>query len=140
MSACLTSLAFVIIFTKIQLFGSFLLPNHTLIAGLSQLDADAFYRLLGKNIRSARGDAVTQAQLAKQIDMTRTSVTNIEKGTQRLQVHLLVRIAEALGTDFAKLLPSSSKQLGGNEVKVNSLPPSQQQFVLDGITQLDGGR
>jgi len=56
---------------------------------------EAFYRLVGARIRSLRGK-LSQEQLAKAIHMTRTSVVNIETGQQKLLVHNLFRIAEAL--------------------------------------------
>lgn len=46
-------------------------------------------------LRDARG--LTQAQLAELVGVERTSITNIEKGRQRLGLDLLDKIATALG-------------------------------------------
>lgn len=48
-----------------------------------------------KQLRNARG--LTQAQLAELVGVERTSITNIEKGQQRLGLDLLDKIATALG-------------------------------------------
>lgn len=48
-----------------------------------------------QQIRKARG--LTQAELAKLVGVERTSITNIEKGRQRLGLDLLDKIATALG-------------------------------------------
>lgn len=48
-----------------------------------------------KVLREARG--MTQAELARLVGVERTSITNIEKGRQRLGLDLLDKIATALG-------------------------------------------
>jgi transcriptional regulator with XRE-family HTH domain len=48
-----------------------------------------------KQLRKARG--LTQAQLAELIGVERTSITNVEKGQQRLGLDLLDKLAAALG-------------------------------------------
>jgi transcriptional regulator with XRE-family HTH domain len=44
---------------------------------------------------------MTQAQLAARVGLSRTSITNIERGGQVLLVHQLVAISEALNTTAA---------------------------------------
>jgi transcriptional regulator with XRE-family HTH domain len=69
-----------------------------------------FYRALGGRIRQARSDAkISQDSLARAVGLSRTSITNIEKGRQPVQVHLLVKIADALGATSASLLPAQPK-------------------------------
>jgi transcriptional regulator with XRE-family HTH domain len=64
------------------------------------------YLQLGKRIRAARKDAgLTQAELAASISLSRTSVTNIERGRQQILLHTLYDIASTLGIDAADLLP-----------------------------------
>lgn len=61
-------------------------------------------------VRARRGrEGLTQGQLAGRIGMTRTSITNIEKGRQKVQLHTLYDIAAALGASPAELLPSAEK-------------------------------
>lgn len=64
------------------------------------------YVQLGKLIKNARErKGFTQASLAEISLLSRTSITNIEKGRQHLPLHTLYIIAQALGTKVADLLP-----------------------------------
>jgi transcriptional regulator with XRE-family HTH domain len=72
---------------------------------------EQIYRLIGKRIAEAR-EAKGFSQLAlanllkgKGIEIQRTSITHIEKGVQRVMLHSLYPIAEALGVEVANLLP-----------------------------------
>ena len=68
-----------------------------------------FYRELGQRIRTARkrhaGGSLTQAELAERVDVSRSSIANIEQGRQQAPIHILVQIAEALGVSPGELLP-----------------------------------
>jgi transcriptional regulator with XRE-family HTH domain len=67
----------------------------------SRLNAD-----LGRRIRERREElGKTQAWLADQVGLSRTAVTNIECGRQRLVVDQLVLIASVLKTTADRLLP-----------------------------------
>lgn len=66
----------------------------------------AFYQELGRRIKEARTKGrLTQEVLANKVSLTRTTVTNIEKGRQQLLVHTLVDIAEVLQVTPESLLP-----------------------------------
>jgi transcriptional regulator with XRE-family HTH domain len=65
-----------------------------------------FYSTLGARICEARKAArLTQEQVADQVGLARTSITNIEKGRQPVQVHLLVELAHVLRTPLMRLVP-----------------------------------
>ena len=67
-----------------------------------------FYQELGQRIREVREKRhLTQEALAGMLSLTRTSVTNIEKGRQQLLVHTLVQLAQALQVEPESLLPES---------------------------------
>lgn len=66
---------------------------------------DLLYRLIGERVRSRRG-SLTQNELAERVGLGRTSITNLESGTQRMPLHYLWRIAEALGCEVAELIPT----------------------------------
>jgi transcriptional regulator with XRE-family HTH domain len=69
------------------------------------------YIQVGYRIRQARKAArLTQEKLAKRVSLTRTSVTNIEKGRQKLLVHTLADLARELDIPVAKLLPDKHIQ------------------------------
>lgn len=52
---------------------------------------------------------MSQAQLASQLGLARTSVTNIESGRQPIQIQMLYRIAASLGVGPQDLLPDPSE-------------------------------
>lgn len=71
-------------------------------------DTEELYRELGRKIREARernGEKLSQEKLAKRLKVSRASIVNIEAGRQHAPLHLLWKIAEALGTDLALLIP-----------------------------------
>ena len=66
-----------------------------------------FYQQLGINIRKYRKQQkYSQDSLAKLVSLTRTSLTNIEKGRQHPSVYTLCEIIEHLKVDVSELLPS----------------------------------
>jgi transcriptional regulator with XRE-family HTH domain len=68
-----------------------------------------FYEELGRRIAAARGKReLSQQRLATHLRLSRTSITNIEKGRQPVDVHVLVEIANALGVSLLKLIPEES--------------------------------
>lgn len=74
-------------------------------------DADnheAFYLEVGKRIRKARErrrPKLTQDGLARLVGLTRTSITNVEKGRQKCLLHTLAEIARVLCVEPATLFP-----------------------------------
>lgn len=76
---------------------------------LSAEQEDRLYRLLGERVRARRTGRLTQVKLAQMVCVARTSLTNLERGKQRLPIHLLMRIADALDCELADLMPSRSE-------------------------------
>ncbi len=63
-------------------------------------------RLVGDEIRRARKAAdLTQAELAKRLDLTIPYISNVEAGRVNLTVGQLARFADALGSDLQVHLP-----------------------------------
>jgi transcriptional regulator with XRE-family HTH domain len=55
------------------------------------------YRLIGSRIAARRKDLrLKQVEVAALIGLTRASLANIEKGRQKVMLHQIYRIAEAL--------------------------------------------
>lgn len=70
----------------------------------------SIYLQFGRQVREIREKAgLTQEELAVAISMTRTSITNIEKGRQKILLHTLYDIAMALNVDIRDLLPEQSQ-------------------------------
>jgi transcriptional regulator with XRE-family HTH domain len=69
-------------------------------------EVDVFYRALGQRVRAARIDLdLTQDALASRLNLTRTSVANLEAGRQRIPVHTLARASAVLQVPIADLIP-----------------------------------
>ncbi|GAB6989918.1 helix-turn-helix domain-containing protein [Paenibacillus pini] len=63
------------------------------------------YKIIGSNIRDKRkSKMMTQSQLALSLNLSRSSVSNIEKGIHHVQIHLLYSIAIVLETSIQNLL------------------------------------
>ena len=89
-----------------------------------------FDRALGARIREARERVgVKQDQLAQAVGLSRTSITNIERGRQGLQAYLLARIAEVLGRPVADLLPRPTAESNEVSEKVRNLEPSKRAWA-----------
>jgi transcriptional regulator with XRE-family HTH domain len=66
------------------------------------------YREIGRRIAKRRSIlGLSQLQLAARLGVSRPSLSNVERGAQRLLVNSLFEIAAALNTSPADLLPLS---------------------------------
>lgn len=78
------------------------------------IDESRLYKAMGQNIRELRAGRqsangfLTQADLAKSVGLERTSITNLEKGSQKVPLHVLYAVCSALGVDVADVLPPLS--------------------------------
>lgn len=82
---------------------------------------DDFYAGLGGAIRKRREELkVTQAELSESIGLSRTSITNIERGRQRLLADQLLAVAKSLRISVDRLLDSASQGAGIGLSTVNS--------------------
>jgi transcriptional regulator with XRE-family HTH domain len=75
------------------------------------IDERRLFKEVGQKIRQLReahtgGSArLTQAELAEMVGLERTSITNIERGNQKVPLHVLYRICEALRAPVADVMP-----------------------------------
>ncbi len=70
---------------------------------------DQLYSLFGSRVRALRERRqVTQEELARRVDLSRTSITNIEKGRQRVLLHQILDLANALDAKPADLFPTAA--------------------------------
>jgi transcriptional regulator with XRE-family HTH domain len=80
-------------------------PGHT-------ASVDALYRAFGRALRNAREDAeLTQKEVADRVGLSRTSITNIERGSQHVALHQLFLLASAVGVKPTDLLPDGDTAL-----------------------------
>ncbi len=75
------------------------------------IDERRLFKEVGQKIRQLReaqtgGRArLTQAELAEMVGLERTSITNVERGNQKVPLHVLYRICEALRAPVSDLMP-----------------------------------
>ena len=70
------------------------------------MDESVIYAALGDLVRQHREkQGLSQGALSKRVGLSRASVANIEKGRQRIPLHHLYRLAQALGVNAHTLLP-----------------------------------
>jgi transcriptional regulator with XRE-family HTH domain len=73
---------------------------------------DGLYKEFGRLLRARRKDAgLTQSQVAERVGLTRTSITNIERGIQHISLHQLFLLASAVGVGPVSLLPDQEAAL-----------------------------
>ncbi|MHA4808399.1 helix-turn-helix domain-containing protein [Flavitalea flava] len=79
---------------------------------LTESTQDEIYEELGKRIKAAREkEGINQDVVAKYLDLSRVSISNIEAGKQRVQLHTLLDIVRILRIDLNELLESLSHLL-----------------------------
>jgi transcriptional regulator with XRE-family HTH domain len=72
---------------------------------------DAIYLEVGKLVRRKReARGMTQGALAAKVNLSRTSITNIESGAQAVPLHQIIGIAQALMVDPSELIPNIQDQ------------------------------
>ncbi len=92
--------------------GGTLAATHLRLGGVSEEimslaeEIGAGMIVLGSRERAG----ITQEELARRVGLTRTSITNIERGRQKVLVHTLYAISEALNTSPTALLPSAATE------------------------------
>lgn len=98
----------------------------------------ALYEDVGRRIRDARKrrrPPLTQEGLAKLVSLTRTSITNVEKGRQKFLLHTLVDIAASLHVDPSSLLPPSSAEPDQRlEAALKNRPKAEKAWIKSTVT------
>lgn len=98
------------------------------------METSSLYKEFGNLIREFRLNSnLTQAELADRVRLSRTSVTNVELGRQKILLHQLFSFAEALEVAPERLLPRADvAQPGGRtELKLpKDLTPDERAFML----------
>ncbi|MBI4432348.1 MAG: helix-turn-helix transcriptional regulator [Candidatus Omnitrophica bacterium] len=92
-----------------------------------------FYASIGQRIQAFRKKkGLTQKQLADATKLSRTSITNIEKGRQKILVHTLFELASALAIEVPTLFPEKEnpKGLSMTSEKIKKLPKEEKNWVM----------
>jgi transcriptional regulator with XRE-family HTH domain len=85
------------------------------------IDSERLYILIGervRRIREAQTPRMSQEDLARILDLKRTSITNIERGNQKLTLDTLYRLCERFGLAIQELMPPVSEVMHVGERSV----------------------
>jgi transcriptional regulator with XRE-family HTH domain len=96
------------------------------------MDHDDLHVALGRKIREKRqANGLTQTELADAISISRTSLTNVELGRQRLLIDQLYKMAEALNARPQELLPQPSDLVSASKDRKSddAIPESVHRFA-----------
>jgi len=70
------------------------------------MEIDLIYKEFGRLLKKNRTEAgLTQEALAKRVGLSRTSITNIEKGRQHINLHMLYVLSDSIGVRPSGLMP-----------------------------------
>jgi transcriptional regulator with XRE-family HTH domain len=95
------------------------------------LNRDLLLREFGIMLSSERRRRhLSQAQFAARVGLSRTSVTNIERGRQGIQLHQLYIFASVLQIDLMKLLP---KEASLAEVQPAVADEKRDRYLVDAM-------
>lgn len=94
---------------------------------------EAFGRLVQLHRKRTKG--MTQEKLGVHVGLSRTSITNIEKGRQHVSLHQLFAIAKALKVAPEVLLPSAPDGAGTSWV-AEKLPPGTEPAITQWADKL----
>jgi len=97
------------------------------------------YEQIGQAIAHHRGRAgLSQAAVAASIGLTRTSISNIEKGRQKMLVHTLLDIARTLSVAPADLVPAGTEQNDAVRFSGTKTSPAERATISALIDTLPG--
>lgn len=102
-----------------------------------QIDDSHLYQVIGAQLKQRRLDLrMSQAHLAGQVGLLRTSITNIEAGRQKAPLHVLYALCDALDIEVTELLPAiaavrgvAREEIAVNADQVTKVPPMTARFI-----------
>ncbi len=106
-----------------------------------QITTDTFYTSVGERVRQKRKTAgMDQETLARHLNLSRTTVINIEKGRQRLSLEHAWLVAQVLSISIVELLPASKAKTDIDWAKKieqnNQIGDNEKESVMELITKL----
>ena len=102
------------------------------------VDLEKFYDELGARIKEARNKAsINQDALGNYLNLTRSSIVNIESGRQRPSIHLLLQMAKVLNVNLNDLVPDLFHSGSHDEIPLVTVRKKdiQSESIIDSVTQ-----
>ena len=103
----------------------------------------ALNRFIGRKIHDARkAQKLTQRDLAKAVNLTAASISNIELGTQSIQLEHLYKIASILKKEIVDLLPTVKilHDQASLDQAVKKLPNAERSIVASLRARMSEGK
>lgn len=76
---------------------------------MTKAEIKQVYSLVGQLVRQHRKrERLTQEQLGQRVGLSRTSITNLERGRQHVPLHILFGIAASLHVKVEALIPPAT--------------------------------
>jgi len=104
------------------------------------MNASTIYKIVGQRIRQERNClGITQAQLAKKIEVSRTSIANMEAGKQNFALDALYRLAKHLQVTPYSLLPTLEEvdESSKDSLEQYELDEEEKSLILDAIQKVE---
>lgn len=104
---------------------------------MADTPSDPLYAAFGRlvQLHRKRTKGMTQETLATHVGLSRTSITNIEKGRQHVSLHQLFAIAKALRVAPEVLLPSTGDATAPSWL-AEKLPPGTEPEITQWADKL----
>lgn len=72
------------------------------------INSEALYALIAARLKELRlTKQISQDKVAEVLGLSRASIINFEKGSQKISLHILYQYCELLGTDVKNILPDA---------------------------------
>jgi len=111
------------------------------LAQVLGMKPNPFYAWLGARVRARRRElGLSQWQLAQALDLERTSITNLEKGVQRISAEALVQLARTLNLPPADLLPPEEPSRDVSQLLSAKAPRPVRAWIERTVAPPLGGR
>ena len=104
------------------------------------MDASTIYRIVGQRIKQERNRlGITQAQLSKEVEVSRTSIANMEAGNQNFALDVLYRLAKHLQVTPESLLPTLEEvgEPGKDLLEQYGLDEEEKSLILNAIQKVE---
>jgi transcriptional regulator with XRE-family HTH domain len=93
-----------------------------------------FYRRFGETLRKARtSSGLSQEDLGKAVGLNRTSISNIERGRQKILLDTFCEVVRVLRIEPQKLLPLKGGEKPAPGVDLSRYRPADRAFIAKGI-------
>lgn len=104
---------------------------------MSSASIDPFYEAFGALVRKHRDrqKGMTQSKLGELVGLSRTSITNIEKGRQHVALHQVFALAYALRVTPNALMPTATNDDGGISLE-DRLPPGTDPQIAQWVSKI----